>query len=1024
MLQRGKKVPLAAALWIVLLGGSGFLAEPRASPAQAASPPRSSLQQGKPEPIALQLEFELRRQQGQSRYIKAGMKHVYRVELRTGQILRSAVQQLGIDVQLELFSPTGESILIIDSHNADLGPEPVLLTAQESGIYRMVVSTASVPLAESRYRIDNVTVAVATKADRRRASALKTYYQARVLLRRLRAARLDRQPAIDALLQSVRQSRAASYWELEGAAEKDLGDVYTSQNDLGRALDAYRRALLPFHQFGDKSQEARILNQIGANRLIVKDTDATLRCFRQARDLAHAAGDAKAEAVALNNAGMVLHDRGDTWEAARCFRDALLLSQAHDPDEEAMSLERLGLINDEMGQRDAAVDLYQRVLDLPRISPTERAVALSRLGEIYAAERRPDRAFQVFQQAIDIQRSVGDWENEASTLIGFGLADVGIGRLDDALDSYQQALKIYRSWKDLRGQAFALLNLGWVLAEQSRYEDANQAFRQALSFALELKNPMVEAGAHLGFAWMERRRDHLIEAQKEATEAVGLIEALRAKTLDSELRLSFFAKKQDAYDLLITTLMDQYERQRSPDLLAKALQVSESARARSLLDTVGAQAGSSAILPAQIISVREIQQQVLDSDTVLLEYWLGRSRAYLWMVTSDRLEGFVLADPAALEKLARETLGSLAEVNSPGDLRPTAERAHALSLALLGPVADRLQDKRLLIVAGGALQSVPFEALPDMTKSPSNPAGGQGGPEPLLLSHEIVYEPSASVLALIRKRSWGRQPAPQWLVTLADAVFERDDRRIPKSYRKQDGPVDPVLGRLSRLPATRAEADAITAGFPVGMFFEALDFKASRDLVLSGRLNDFRVVHIASHTFAPVNRPERAALVLSQVDERGRPRNGRVGIREVSSLSLRADLVVLSSCKSAAGKDVLGEGTVGLPHAFLMAGASGVVTTLWPIEDQSSSELIRIFYRNMLTRRMSVSSALRQAQIEMWKDPRRRAPRYWAGFIAEGEWKTSVFGLNKSPADVSSRTGGPRKILMTRKSSALLPSGR
>jgi CHAT domain-containing protein len=206
------------------------------------------------------------------------------------------------------------------------------------------------------------------------------------------------------------------------------------------------------------------------------------------------------------------------------------------------------------------------------------------------------------------------------------------------------------------------------------------------------------------------------------------------------------------------------------------------------------------------------------------------------------------------------------------------------------------------------------------------------------------------------------------------------------------------------------------------MVMKALGFEANRDLVISGKLGLFRIVHFATHTFFRAKQAELAAIILSHFDKRGQARDYLLRTQDISSLDLRADLVVLSSCSSGLGKNVPGEGIAGFPQAFLSAGALGVVMSVWDVEDRSTSVLMTLFYRNMLIRGMSPSTALKEAQVSMWKDPRHNAPWFWAGFLAQGEWKNPMVPLNKSSSGVSSERGGPKIPSMTTTSPLIAPS--
>jgi len=335
--------------------------------------------------------------------------------------------------------------------------------------------------------------------------------------------------------------------------------------------------------------------------------------------------------------------------------------------------------------------------------------------------------------------------------------------------------------------------------------------------------------------------------------------------------------------------------------------------------------------------------------------------------------------------------------------------ATALSHRVLGPVAAQLGKKRLLIVTDGTLQYVPFAALP----IPATGRPNRHRPIPLIIDHEIVSLPSASTLAVLRRELQGRQPAAKTVVTLADPVFDQNDARLKTAALtapdKKDGPgLDVISTRIlkhvakqsddsneaasvkleiPRLPFTRQEAERILALVPEAAGMKALDFKASRATATSADLSQYRFVHFATHGYLDSERPELSALVLSTVDEQGRMVDGFLRAHEVYNLNLPAELVVLSACETGLGKEVKGEGLVGLTRGFMYAGAARVMVSLWSVNDQATSELMVKFYRKVLAEGMRPAAALRAAQVEMWKEKRWQAPYYWAAFTLQGEWR-------------------------------------
>jgi CHAT domain-containing protein len=336
---------------------------------------------------------------------------------------------------------------------------------------------------------------------------------------------------------------------------------------------------------------------------------------------------------------------------------------------------------------------------------------------------------------------------------------------------------------------------------------------------------------------------------------------------------------------------------------------------------------------------------------------------------------------------------------------------------VLGPLAGLMKGKRrLLFVAEGALQYVPFSALP-APGPPSALSSASPGFTPLILDYEVTSAPSASVLAVLRDDLARRRPAPKAVAVFADPVFGRTDPRVSRAAAGADAagaeageaakgtPQESgtrgvlmravaetrVAGgpqRLGRLPHSRAEAERILALVPEAERLSAFGFEASREMAVSPELSRYRYLHFATHSLINSQHPELSGIVLSLVDASGADRDGFLRSYEVYNLQLPAELVVLSACSTGLGKDVRGEGLVGLTRGFMYAGAARTAVSLWDVDDVATAALMARMYRGILGReRLRPLAALRAAQLEMWRQERWRAPYYWAAFTMQGEWR-------------------------------------
>jgi CHAT domain-containing protein len=389
-------------------------------------------------------------------------------------------------------------------------------------------------------------------------------------------------------------------------------------------------------------------------------------------------------------------------------------------------------------------------------------------------------------------------------------------------------------------------------------------------------------------------------------------------------------------------------------------------------------------IDSQPLTLHEIQTKVLDRGTMLLEYSLGDERSYLFAVTPASLQVYTLPGRTEIESAARDLNSDLQDYSA--DRTQLNRDAAALSAMLLTPVAAQLKGNRLMIVGDGELSAVPFGALP-----------ARATHVPLIVTNEIVTQPSASMPAILRNNGGHHHKAGKQIAVIADPVFESSDPRlknIPAAAsipaRENEAPSnDAILNAAVRnVRRGGAEAHAILALAPAGQSLSLLGFQANRADVTDGRLANYRIVHFATHGLIDRTHPQLSGLALSLFDPNGRPLDGFLDLNSIFDMKLNADLVVLSACETGQGKLVGGEGMLGLTRGFLYAGASSLVVSLWSVDDEATSELMRRFYDAMLGHQhLRPAAALRAAQRSMILNSRWQDPYYWAAFTIQGEWR-------------------------------------
>jgi CHAT domain-containing protein/tetratricopeptide (TPR) repeat protein len=902
----------------------------------------------------------------------------------------------------------------------------------------------------------------------------------------------DNRRALQYLEQALTARRAIGEQTRTIETLSELGAVYHTIGDSQKAVAHYSEALGLARGLGDRRNEALTLNRLGLVYDSWGEYERALAAFSGALDSARAAGDRRMEAAAMGNLGRLHQAAGDTQKALESFREALSrFQELDDRSRQSIALHNIGTVYHSLGETRKAIGFYDDALRLAR-SLGDRHAALSTLNTLamaHSALGEHRHALELLSEALSTARDVSDPRLVAYTLHNLGDVYHTMGEEPRALDYELEALRLRHAQGDRAGEARVLVALGSIYAATEQPEKASNAYGEALSLTRDVQDRGGEARALTGLARLERRRGDLAAAQAHMADALALIESLRSRIAIQELRSSYLASAQAEYEFYIDLLMQLHASRRGDGFDALALQASERARARGLLEllaeagaeirqgvdptllereqslqrrlhakaarqrellgdahssdaraTIGREIESlttdlseaegqirahnpryAAVMQPQPLSLREIQQQVLEEGTLLLEYSLGEERSYVWAVTNVEFAAYALPGRAAIEAAARryyDLLGSRSTVPGQTVTRRARVRdtdreyqlaAEALSDMLLRPVATHLGSNRLLIVSAGALQYVPFGALPlpqhvSDRANESTVAKRDDTARPLIAEHEIVSLPSASVLAAIRKEVMGREPAARALAVIADPVFDADDERVSRKGKPappvdeepagvaeraaRDAGVIGADGRIARLPFTRREAESILALVPPGQGMKAIDFQASRDLVTSDVLRRYRIVHFATHGFLNTEHPELSGIVLSLVDRGGAPQDGFVRVHELYNVSIPAELVVLSACQTALGKEIRGEGLIGVTRGLMYAGAPRVVSSLWKVDDVATSELMRRFYEAMLgSRHMSPATALRAAQLEMRQQRRWSAPYYWAGFVMQGEWR-------------------------------------
>ncbi|HEX4496063.1 MAG TPA: CHAT domain-containing protein [Thermoanaerobaculia bacterium] len=807
----------------------------------------------------------------------------------------------------------------------------------------------------------------------------------------------DVQRAVTLLLESAGKARKAGDKLAEALTLDTLGTAYLQIAESQTALQKYQEALALARAVSAVRLEAQIESDLGNVYGQLGESEAALKPLRQALEIHRRLGARAEEARVLINLGDAFLSLERFAEARQSFDHSLAVARAiKDEDTECFVLGRQAGMFLNLNQPAKGLEPAEEAMRLAAGFPSRELGAIYTLGKIHRDTGELRQAREELDRALALARKKGERGLEADIDLSLAKLEQRQGNSMQAVDRANAGLEIVESIRnrvsDLR------LRTSFLATKQIFYEIYIDTLMSASG-----ATPDPDRVA-MALAVSERARARsLLDILNES--GADLHAGANPALVEREHRLRDEVNARDRFRLALLT-QEQPDRRDLKDAEAKLEEaLADYSQVQSDLRT--SSPAYAALTQPQPLSVAEIQAQILDGKALLLEYALGEKRSFLWAVTPDSVRSFELPGRARIEKLARRYYELLTARNR----RPTgenqAERKHRfdradadaeklgreLSHLLLGPVQRLLGRRPLLIVADGALQYIPFAALPASSAS-----------RPLAADHEVVNLPSASALAVLRRDVHGRARAPKALAIFADPVFQQTDERLtqrPGGIEKmklasatrdgwspegeRHGGEERLIFR--RLLSTAREAREIAALVPADQRLLALGFDASRARALSPELAQYRDLHFATHGELDSRHPELSKLVLSLYDRNGHPEDGFLRLNDVYNLHLDADLVVLSACRTALGQEIRGEGLVGLTRGFMYAGAARVLASLWSVEDRATADLMTSFYRDLLRQGLSPAQALRRAQLEIAGQPGRKSPYYWAGFSLQGEWR-------------------------------------
>jgi CHAT domain-containing protein/tetratricopeptide (TPR) repeat protein len=721
-----------------------------------------------------------------------------------------------------------------------------------------------------------------------------------------------------------------------------LADVHVELNDWAAVLDFGQRA---YDVLPDPTGRARmsLLLQTGRVYQELRDRDRSRAALLEVETLAKAAGDLRMLCDVYNELGLL------TWRVDR--------------------------------NKDDAVRYYDRSIELAEQIGDPRALmrALNTSGNVfrsydYAEAERRYRAAMVAARRAGIDEDV-------LLLKNMGIVYRETGRLDEARRSLERAMVLSDQRGTVRTQWQSRMELGTLLTatEPAR---AAEYFEQTLRMLEGLNNNVLLEGFRaeaLGGSILIAQDDpyalyvDLLLANGRERDAFVVAERARARAfLDTLSRAreqiakalpEAFVKEENA--ILATLTRTQGDlRAAGADAQTRASLTGEIVRLEQRLSQIRVRLAvehpslAHARYP-NMAAVDDVQTRLLRDNEVLLEYFVSRKAGTLWAITASGVHVRRLPPQGEIESAVRSFLERVGRPD--GDYRADARKLGAMLLPNLSGVIGA--DARLIVVPHAILSYVPFEALlVDHDQF-------------LLERHPVSYAPSTSSLVFLRQR----RASGAEVIAIGNPVMQNsgsdDERGQP-------------ISRVAYLkPLTYSGAEVRSVSKVYGSAAHVFEQQAATEAALSGEaVSRAGIIHIATHGLIDEDVPDRSGLALTPAPQS----DGILQMREVYNLHLNAALVTLSACQSALGKEVNGEGLIGLSRAFFYAGANAVIASLWNVNDASTEQLMSPFYRSLASGE-TIDRALRDAKLAMLKSGGRAAhPYYWAAFVVTGNGTAAV----------------------------------
>jgi len=832
---------------------------------------------------------------------------------------------------------------------------------------------------------------------------------------------------------------------------KSLRDDPKSK-DYPESIKAFEQAIDIARKIGSGEHEVKCLRQLSLIYDETNNPREYYRLNFEAQEIARKLNIKRELGLSSYNIGRYYTNANIYSLALENYENSLkIATELNAASDRALSSQALGNVYSDLGQYDKALSYITPVLEIFRAQNDKQNTAstLLNLGVIY--RRRGfltsdkadwNRALAYDHEALSLLRLLKDTANEIQILNNIGSVYSDLGNYSEAMRYFQEGLSKARKTNYFEKTGMILNNIGIVQATQGNYEESTKYYQQAIDLALEAHGGKILWEAYLERANAYKNQGKFSEAVEDYQRSIAIIEDIRSKINMEELKASFLGtdKRIEPYQQIIDLFIKMSRTSPEKGYEGQAFNYLERAKARAFLDSLEVAgidisqhvdfklrnrdkeiAGelsklyTSLALPGlperkkrellkdiqaleteygslkreirltsptyadlhypEIITLAETQKGLLDSKTAIWAYSVGKDSSYVFVLTRKHLKAAALPPRDKIQAQITAYLKVITDKDN-HDFKVGLE----LGRALMPFDMDR-GISNVIIVPDDWLNFLPFEALPT----------GEGVRGWLIQKYRISYVPSiSSYREMLRRREARTGKTPLDLLAVGNPLPGPQDAGLPTLEPSPSGGQVPAGGsrEVSGLKFSGLEIRTIAARFKKEKIHVATGALATEKELKALPLDQFKILHFATHAYIDDKNPVRSYLLLSP-DKSGEE-DGFLQTREIFNLKVNADLVTLSACQTGLGQFYRGEGIEGLSRAFAYAGASGVLMSLWSIDDQASSQLMMRFYIHLKSSD-SITEALQKTKVELIKSGALSHPYYWGGFILSGKADTRIF---------------------------------